>query len=127
MVWLSDDDGGTIFPEFYAAVAHAEPIFNLETIAQSLDTSNPDKVLLLSLVDLARSHVGVITVTSVPFGTNEVELCYSWRNTLVAILQSYRYAFLSALLKRKITPSQGCMDTTRSPLSERHVFSSGIY
>lgn len=72
--------------EFYHAVAEVEPIFHLESLANALDDSNPEKKYFLLLVGLARAQLLFI------YGDTKIteELAHSFRQKLLDILHSSR-------------------------------------
>lgn len=70
----------------YISVSAVEPIFHLESLANALDDSNPEKKYFLLLVGLARAHVHMIEWETVI----TEELAHSFRQKLLEILDLSR-------------------------------------
>lgn len=71
-----------LYNEFFVSVAAVEPIFHLESLANALDDSNPEKKYFLLLVGLARAQLHFIKEDT------EIteELAHSFRQKLLEIL-----------------------------------------
>lgn len=76
----------SLYGNFYVAIAAVEPIFHLETLANALDDSNPEKKYFLLLVGVARGQLHYYT-NHLPEKITE-ELALSFRLKLLEILDS---------------------------------------
>lgn len=72
--------------EFYLAIAAVEPIFHLESLANALNDSNPEKKYFILFVGLARAHVHIV------FDDTKIteEIALGFRKKLLEILDSRR-------------------------------------
>lgn len=82
-----------MYGHFYVSVAAVEPIFHLETLANALDDSNPEKKYFFLLVGLARAHLYFIYDEHYEDTEIEEELALSFRLKLLEILDSSRCVF----------------------------------
>lgn len=75
------------FGEFYVSIAVVEPIFHLESLANALDVSHPEKSYFLFLISLARARLHFILHDDTDISE---ELALTFRRSLLEILVSSR-------------------------------------